>query len=147
MSIIKVIQKYHIKGIKMKLTKELISVKEYCKKNNITDAAVRKKIKNNKVISLVYEDITYIVIENNDKEKLKNNIKLKNSKIRELQKEIKLYTNQQETIIKLEKDYKERLKENKENYEETKQVLKDVIGNYNSMHLISNKIIDTEKMG
>ena len=131
----------------MKLTKELISVKEYCKKNNITDAAVRKKIKNNKVISLVYEDITYIVIENNDKEKLKNNIKLKNSKIRELQKEIKLYTNQQETIIKLEKDYKERLKENKENYEETKQVLKDVIGNYNSMHLISNKIIDTEKMG
>ena len=80
----------------MKSTKELISVKEYCNKYKITDAAVRKQIKNNKVISLVYEDITYIVTESNEKEKLKINIKIKNQKLKTLEQEKNFYENQKD---------------------------------------------------
>ena len=126
----------------MKLTKELISVKEYCNKYKITDAAVRKQIKNNKVISLVYEDITYIVIENNDKEKLKNNIKLKNQKLKTLEQEKYFYDNQKETIIKLEnkiEKLEEELKEERKllliETQEQKKLLKEMVGHYTDNRL------------
>ena len=110
------------------MTKELITVKEFCKKEKISDAAVRKKIQNKKVVSLIYEDITYIVIENNDKEKLKSNIKLKNSKIREMEHKIHFYENQKETIIKLENKV-EKLEEKLEEQRDTKEALYEkVIG-------------------
>lgn len=112
----------------MKTIKELITIKEYCKKHKITDAAVRKKISTNKLYSIIYEGITYVVIENNDKEKLKVSIKIKNSKIRELQKEKYFYDNQKETITKLENKI-EKLEEKLEDQRDKKEELYEkVIG-------------------
>ena len=45
-----------ILGKKMKNTKEMITVKEYCKKYKITDAAVRKQINQKKLNSLIYQE-------------------------------------------------------------------------------------------
>ena len=121
----------------MKLTKELITVKEYCNKHKISDAAVRKKINNNKVISLIYEDITYIVIESNEKEKLKINIKLKNQKLKTLEQEKHFYENQKETIIKLENKI-EKLEEQLEKQRDTKEELYEKV----ISHLTQTKMLE-----
>jgi len=80
----------------------LISIKDYSKKFNITDAGVRKKIKDKKLSSVKYNDKDYVVLESNEIDKLKINIKLKNAKIKEFVKEKLLYTRQDELIEKLE---------------------------------------------
>ena len=90
-----------ILGKKMKNTKEMITVKEYCKKYKITDAAVRKQINQKKLNSLIYQEITYIVIDSIEKETLKNNIKIKNQKLKTLEQEKHFYDNQKDTIFEL----------------------------------------------
>jgi len=86
----------------MKSLLNLVSVKDYYKKFNITDAAVRKKIKNETLTSVIYNEITYVVIESNEVDKLKNQLKLKNQQLKTIKNELLLYTNQKETINKLE---------------------------------------------
>lgn len=86
----------------MKPLLNLVSVKDYCKKFNITDAAVRKKIKNETLTSVIYNEITYVVIESDEVDKLKNQLKLKNQQLKTIKNELLLYTNQKETIDKLE---------------------------------------------
>ena len=58
---------------------KLLTVKEYCKISKITDAAARKKIKNNSVKHCIFNDQTYIVIEDTTQENQENKIKLFNS--------------------------------------------------------------------
>jgi len=86
----------------MKPLLNLVSVKDYCKKFSITDAAVRKKIKNETLTSVIYNEITYVVIESDEVDKLKNQLKLKNQQLKTIKNELLLYTNQKETIDKLE---------------------------------------------
>lgn len=86
----------------MKTIKELITVKDYCSKNKISDTAARKQITANKIESVVLDGITYIVIENNDKEKLKATLKLKNKEIQALKAKAQYFEDQKETIKKLE---------------------------------------------
>ena len=57
---------------------ELITVKEYCKSENITDAGARKRVKSKLVNSIILNDITYIIVDSNKKDqeikRLKNNL-------------------------------------------------------------------------
>ncbi len=86
---------------------KLQTVKDYCKKNGITDAAARKRINTNSVDSCIYKKQVYIIIEDNTDEKHKHKIKELNSKIKILQSEALLYTKQDDLIeqqrLKIEK--------------------------------------------
>lgn len=112
----------------MKPVLNLVSVKDYCKKFNITDAAVRKKIKTETLTSVIYDDITYVVIESDEIYKLKNQLKLKTQQLKTIQNELLLYTNQKETIDKLEAKI-EKLEDKLEHTTEKKEELYEkVIG-------------------
>ena len=112
----------------MKKSLELQTIKEYCKKNSISDSGVRKQIKENKLVSLVYNDLTYIVIETVEKEKLKSDIKLLRQKNKTLEQERQYYINQSEKIEKLESKV-EKLEDKLEVQRDTKeQLYEKVIG-------------------
>ena len=112
----------------MKTIKELISVKDYCKKHKITDAAVRKQINTKKITSTIYQDITYIVIESNEKEKLKSQVKLKNATIKTINTKIHFYENQKETIIKLENKIEKLENKLEEQRDKKEELYEKVIG-------------------
>ncbi|MDP3445494.1 MAG: hypothetical protein Q8T08_21760 [Ignavibacteria bacterium] len=84
------------------MLKKLLSIKEYCKLNKITDAGARKQISSGKVVGVSIEDQAYIVIESNEIELLKASIRSAREKIKTLQAEALLYLNQSEQIKKLE---------------------------------------------
>ena len=77
---------------------KLISVKEYCKRHKITDAAARKHIKQNSVKHCIYDSQTYIILEDNTEEKQRHKIRLLNSNIKALKSEVKQYTKQDDII-------------------------------------------------
>lgn len=122
---------------------KLESVKNYCKKNNITDGGVRKKIKNNTLNSCSYNDQVYIILEDNFDEVCKNKIKLLNSNIKSLRNEVKIYTKQDELVeqqkVRIEKLEAriEKLEDKLDKQIETKESLYEkVIGH---MTMIENK--------
>lgn len=84
------------------MIKKLLTIKEYCKLNNITDAGARKQIATGKAIAVSIEDQTYIVAESNEIDLLKASLKSAREKIKTLQAEANLYINQSEQIKKLE---------------------------------------------
>lgn len=107
---------------------KLITIKEYCKENNISDSGVRKQIKENKITSLVYNDLTYIVIESNVEDKLKDTIKLLREQkktltkqVLGLQKELSFYEDQKEELKELRIENKELNKEIREVYKESNE--------------------------
>lgn len=73
----------------------LLSVKEYCKKFKVTDAAVRK---NKSLNTVKHKDLTYIVIEDSSVETLKNKVKLQNANIKALKNEVQTHTKQDDII-------------------------------------------------
>lgn len=77
---------------------KLISVKEYCKRHKITDAAARKHIKQNSVKHCIYDSQTYIILEDNTEEKQRHKIRLLNSNIKALKNEVKQYAKQDDMI-------------------------------------------------
>jgi len=122
---------------------KLLTIKEYCKLNQITDAAVRKQIKNKNINHCSYQNQTYIIIEDTKEEELKQKIKLLNSNIKALRNEIKQYT-RQDDIIEEQKRSIEKL-ENKigkleskleKQYEKKELLYEKVIGD---MALLENK--------
>ena len=122
---------------------KLITVKEYCKQNDITDAAARKQIKSNKVNSCSYDDQTYIIIDDRTDEQNKNKIKLLNSNIKALRNEIKSHIKQDELIqeqkSKIEKlEIRNEKLESKleDQYEKKEMLYEKVIGH---MALLENK--------
>jgi len=122
---------------------KLLTVKEFCKINSITDAGVRKKIKNNTLNSCIYEDQTYIIVEDFSEEKQKQKIKLLNANIKALKNEIKQYTKQDDTIEELKKSIEklesknDKLEEKLEaQYTKKEELYEKVIGH---MALIENK--------
>lgn len=84
------------------MIKKLLTIKEYCKLNNITDAGVRKQIATGKAVSVSIDDQTYIVTESNEIDLLKASLRSAKEKIKTLQAEANLYINQSEQIKKLE---------------------------------------------
>lgn len=73
----------------------LMTIKDYCKKFNITDAAVRKS---NKIDTIIFQDLTYVVLQDNTIETLKNKIKLQVANTKALKNELMTYTKQDELI-------------------------------------------------
>jgi hypothetical protein len=72
-----------------------MTIKDYCKKFNITDAAVRKS---NKIDTIIFQDLTYVVLQDNTIETLKNKIKLQVANTKALKNELMTYTKQDELI-------------------------------------------------
>lgn len=103
--------------------KKLLTVKEYCKLQKITDAGARKQIASGRIVSVTLDDQTYIVIESNEVDLLKASLRSAREKIRTLQAQALLYSNQSEYIKKLETKIEE--------LENKKDVLYEkVIGQY-----------------
>lgn len=119
--------------LRIKMIKKIISVKEYCKLKQITDAAARKHIAQGKVISVSLDDQVFIVIESNEVDLLKQKLLVVKEKMKTLQAEALLYTTQQEQITKLEN--KIDILENKlEGQRESKEELYEkVIGQYDRL--------------
>jgi len=115
------------------MIKKLLTIKEYCRLNKITDAGARKQIASGKVVSVSVEEQSYIVVESNEVEVLKASLKSAREKIKTLQAEALLYLNQSEQIEKFEK--KIELLENKlESQRESKEELYEkVIGQYDRL--------------
>ena len=115
------------------MIKKLLTVKEYCKINQITDAAARKHIAHGKVVAVSLEDQACIVVESNEIDTLKTKIQISNQKIKTLQAEALLYTTQKEQIIKLENKI-EVLEDKLEEQRESKEGLYEkVIGQYDRL--------------
>lgn len=81
--------------------RKLITIKEYCKLQKITDAGARKQIASGKAISVSLDDQTYIVIESNEVDLLKASLRSAREKIKTLQAQALLYLNQSEHIEEL----------------------------------------------
>lgn len=112
------------------MIKKLLTVKEYCKLNQITDAAARKHIAHGKVVAISLDEQAYIVVESNEIDTLKTKLQISNQKIKTLQAEALLYTTQKEQIIKLENKI-ESLENKLEGQQESKERLYEkVIGQY-----------------
>jgi len=111
----------------------LYSVKDYCKKHKITDAAVRKSIKNGKLLSVVVDELTYIIVESNELETCKNKAKLLLSKNRELKNKLLLYTKQDEKIEKLEARIEFLEAKLDKQIEQKENLYEKVIGQYNQL--------------
>lgn len=80
---------------------QLITIKDYCKKHNISDVGARKRVKQKIVKSVILDELLYIVEESNEIDSLKHKLKLSNSKVRELKKDALLYLNQDALIREL----------------------------------------------
>lgn len=118
---------------------ELISVKEYCKRENITDAGARKRVSSGLVKSVILDEMLYIVEDNREKQEaiksLKNRLRNANDRIKLLTAEKQTVINQQEHIRKLEEKI-ERLEAKIETITEKKEELYEkVIGHFSMLQL------------
>ena len=120
---------------------KLVILKDYIKQSKLSESGVRKSIKSNNLKSVEYENNTYIIIEDKDKEiikDLRNKNKIINSKVRELKKELLLYENQKETINKLENKI-DKLENKLEQQTEKKEELYEKVIAHMTNNLITNK--------
>lgn len=89
---------------------ELITVKEYSRREKISETATRKRLSQSLVNSTKLDDITYIVYENNQEQiikDLKNKIKHQKEQIARYKQASEFYINQDERIKELELELKE----------------------------------------
>lgn len=124
-----------MKGFKM----ELISIKDYCKRENITDAGARKRVSSKLVKSVILDEMLYIVEENNEKQEhiktLKNRLRNANDRIKLLTAEKTAVIDQKEHIRKLEEKI-EKLEAKIETITEKKEELYEkVIGHFSMLQL------------
>lgn len=89
---------------------ELISVKDYCKREDISDAGARKRVALKQVKSVTLDDMLYIVDEHNEKQEA---IKTLRNKLRNATDKIKLLTAEKQTVI----DQREHIKKLEEKIE------------------------------
>ena len=89
---------------------ELITVKEYCERERITDAGARKRVSQKLIKSIKLDKIIYIVINKSTKdekiESLKTKLKNSNDRVKLLRQKNLTVVNQDELIQEL----KERIK-------------------------------------
>ena len=116
----------------------LITISEYCKKEKITDAAVRKKIKNNQIKSCIFDNQTYVIIDDDVVDKQQTKIKLLNSKIKQLQSELKQYTKQDDLINELKQKIEKLETKLEKNQAKKDELYEKVITHLTSLKQISN---------
>lgn len=119
---------------------KLILLKDYIKQSKLSESGVRKSIKSNNLLSVEIDNNTYVVIEDKDQtiiKDLKNKVKLLQSDKRELKKELLLYENQKETIIKLETKI-DKLETKLEQQTEKKEELYEKVIHHMTNNLIGN---------
>jgi phage shock protein A len=115
------------------MIKKLLSVKEYCKLKQITDAGVRKQIATGRIISVSLEDQVFVVVESNEIDLLKSSLRSAREKIKTLNAEALLYVNQSETIKKLENKI-DQLESKLDDQRDSKEELyQKVIGQYDRL--------------
>lgn len=110
---------------------ELITVKEYSKRENISETATRKRLDKSLVLCTKHKDITYIIYENTVEQQIKDlkaKIRLKNEIITKLKNQNSFFVNQESKISELEKDLKEYTIRERNLYEK-------VIGQFDKMML------------
>lgn len=113
--------------------KILLTVKEYCAINSITDAGARKQISTGRVVGITLDDQTYVVVESNEVDLLKASLKSSREKIRTLQAQALLYSNQSEQINEL-KNKVELLEEKLDTQRDDKEKLYEkVIAQYDRL--------------
>lgn len=121
---------------------KLITIKEYCKIEGITDAGARKRVSSKLVKSVILDEILYIVIsmdkERNEIKSLKNKLKHANDRTRILQAEKQVIQNQKELVEKLE-DKIEKLEGKLEAIQVTKDALYEKVIGHFTMHALPNK--------
>jgi hypothetical protein len=85
---------------------KLITVKEYCKIEGITDAGARKRVSSELVKSVILDNITYVVVDSSrdqdEAKALKVRLRNANDKIKLLQAEKQTIVDQKDFIKKLE---------------------------------------------
>jgi hypothetical protein len=125
---------------------KLITIKEYCKENDISDSGVRKQIKEKRLTSLVYNDLTYIVIESNVEDKLRDTIKLLREQkktlkkeILGLQKELSYYEDQKEELKLLKEDNRKLQLKYEERMDKQVNLMEKVVGHYENSKVITFK--------
>lgn len=115
---------------------ELISVKEYCKRENITDAGARKRVSSGFVKSIILDDITYLIVENTRDQEVKDlkaKLRSANDKIKLLKAEKQVVLNQEAHIEKLENKIAELESKLFNEIAEQKTLMRDVITHQTQM--------------
>ena len=110
---------------------ELITVKEYSRREKISETASRKRLAQSLVQSTQLDGITYIVYINNTEQiikDLKNKIKHQREQIARYKQASEFYVNQELKIKELEQDLKEYVTRDRNLYEK-------VIGQFDKMLL------------
>jgi len=113
---------------------ELIKVKDYSKREGISETATRKRLDKGLLQTTKLDDITYIIYKSNHEETvkdLKNKNKLQRERIAKLKLANDFYMNQDEKIKELEIELKEYVKRERGLYEK-------VIGQFDKI-MISQK--------
>ncbi len=89
---------------------ELITVKEYSRREKISETATRKRLAQSLVQAIKLDDITYIIYKNNIEQiikDLKNKLKHQREQIARYKQASEFYINQDVKIKELEADLKE----------------------------------------
>ena len=110
---------------------ELITVKEYSRREKISETATRKRLRQSLLHSTKLDDITYIIYKNNIEQTikdLKNKMKHQKEQIARYKQASEFYINQDEKIKELEKDLKDYVTRERNLYEK-------VIGQFDKMLL------------
>lgn len=94
----------------MKTELELTSIKEYAKKKNISEQAIRKQIATKKITSVLYNNITYVVVESIEKQKNRQLITYYRKEIKQLNDTLNILKDK----IENDKEYKEEVKQAKD---------------------------------
>lgn len=113
---------------------ELISVKEYSKREKISETATRKRLDKGFLNSTKLDDITYIVYKNNIEQTIKDlkaKIRYQREQINKYKQASNFYINQDEKIKELQIELKEYAIRERGLYEK-------VINQFNNMMLPNN---------
>lgn len=115
------------------MIKKLLTVKEYCKVKEITDAGARKHIQSGKVPSVEIDGIAYVVIESAEIDTLKASLRSARERTKTLDAKLLRFTDQSEKIEKLEAKI-ESLEAKLDAQRDSKEKLyEQVIGEYNRL--------------
>ena len=99
---------------------ELITVKEYSRREKISDTATRKRLAQSLVQSIKLDNIIYIIYKNNIEQTikdLKSKIRFQREQISKLKLAAQFYTNQDEKIKVLESELKDYVTRERNLYE------------------------------
>ena len=121
---------------------ELISIKDYCKAEKITDAGARKRVSQKLVKSIILDGLTYIVDESNSKEKKIKELRVKlrnsNDRVKLLRAKAEQAINQELYIKELKEEVKE-LRAKIETLHEKKEAIYEKVIEHQQMLMLPNR--------